>query len=282
MTAAGANSSSPERPHFPEEMVAFGLQSAFPQGALSDLIQCFWSLDHGSARVEPASPQLASRKLYPDGGLSLMIRLDRSTPSATLLFNRQTILQPFPLSEALLSVRFNPGVLHGLFGLSPAECLSDEIEFADLLQGVARSEFSFLLEQLFELDAAERMTRLEAWFAAYLGQKNPCRRRLVHLPRMLDSPHGQLTEVASDLGMSTRTLERHCMREIGMAPSALLECLRMRNARRLLAAPELSLAELALACGYYDQAHFSRAFSDFVGETPGTYRRRKLSHFYKA
>jgi|SRR5690606_28254686 len=282
MKAAGATSSFQNRPYFPEEVVAFGLQSAFPQGALSDHIQCFWSLDNGSALAEPASSQLTSRKLYPDGGLSLMIRLDRSTPTATLLFNRQTMLQPFPLSEPLLSVRFNPGVLHGLFGLSPAECLSDDIEFAGLLQGNARPGFSFLLEQLLELDAAERMNRLEEWFTAYVGQKTPYRRRLVHLPNMLDSPHGQLTEVASDLGMSTRTLERHCMREIGMAPSALLECLRMRNARRLLAAPELSLAELALACGYYDQAHFSRAFSDFVGEAPGAYRKRKLSHFYKA
>jgi len=211
-----------------------------------------------------------------------MIRLDRDNPVATLLFNRQTQLQPFALSDPLLSVRFNPGVLHGLFGLCPAECLSDEIELTDVLQGDVRSQFSSLLEQLVEMDCAERMFRLEQWFTTYLGQKTPYRRRLVHLPQMLSASHGHLTDVAGDLGMSTRTLERHCIREIGMAPSVLLECLRMRRARQLLATTELPLAELALVCGYYDQAHFNRAFSDFVGETPGTYRRRKLSHFYKA
>lgn len=283
MTAAIAMPPFHDRPSFPHDMVAMGLQSRFPNGPLSDLVQCFWSLDQGlSVRDYPGSAQLTPRKLYPDGGVSLMICLDRDNPRATLLFNRQTQLHPFALREPLLSVRFHPGVLHGLFGLSPAECLSGEIELTNVLRGEHRLLFSSMLVELFEMSSTERMSTLERWFTTYVEQKTPYRRRLVHLPRILSSSQGQLTEVAGDLGMSTRTLERHCLREIGMAPSALLECLRMRKARQLLAASKLPFAELALVCGYYDQAHFNRAFSNFVGETPGAYRRRKLSHSYNA
>ncbi|MNE90880.1 transcriptional activator FtrA [compost metagenome] len=34
------------------------------------------------------------------------------------------------------------------------------------------------------------------------------------------------------------------------------------------------IAEIALACGFADQSHFTRVFSEIVGEAPGMWRRR--------
>lgn len=276
--------SLPEPSDLPVYLTGLGLHCVFPAPALDGFVYCLWASGSGGLSAHTGiglSP--ASQKLYPDGGVSLLIELHDTRPRATLWFNQRTQLSStFPTTVPLLSARLSPGVLHALFGLSPAECVDTEILLSDVLEGEARSQFSSMLEELLELDIKGRMLRLEQWFSAYLQQKTLYRRRLDHLLLLLTSNNGHLTTVAGELGMSTRTLERHCLREIGMPPSLLQECMRMRDARHLLARNDHSMVDVALACGYYDQAHFSRAFADFVGETPGAYRRRKLSHFYKA
>jgi AraC-like DNA-binding protein len=61
---------------------------------------------------------------------------------------------------------------------------------------------------------------------------------------------------------------------VGLAPKAFC---RVRRFHRMLemfrARPATPWAELALAAGYADQAHFSREFHGFASLTPAAYRR---------
>ena len=41
----------------------------------------------------------------------------------------------------------------------------------------------------------------------------------------------------------------------------------------MLLGSALSLAEVALACGFADQSHFTRVFTRTVGTSPGAWRR---------
>jgi AraC family transcriptional regulator len=50
--------------------------------------------------------------------------------------------------------------------------------------------------------------------------------------------------------------------------------LRVGRAQSLLTRSELSLAEIALACGFSDQSHFTRAFRRLTGMPPRQYRMR--------
>ncbi|HWB32779.1 MAG TPA: AraC family transcriptional regulator [Acidobacteriaceae bacterium] len=82
-----------------------------------------------------------------------------------------------------------------------------------------------------------------------------------------------LLHLAAECGLSTRHFARAFRQSTGLTPHRWLMQHRVEHARRLLANRALSLTEVALACGFADQSHFTRAFTAAVGITPGAFRR---------
>lgn len=93
-----------------------------------------------------------------------------------------------------------------------------------------------------------------------------------HLAQPLTS-----SDLAAAAGCSSDTLERRCRRIFGRSPRQLILTTRIDAARALIAENELSLAEIAVACGYNDQAALNRTFTRVVGIPPGKYRRHLAS-----
>lgn len=70
-------------------------------------------------------------------------------------------------------------------------------------------------------------------------------------------------------GLPLRTLQRRCVRAVGVTPRWVLLRYRLHEAaERLKATPSTSLAALAAELGYADQAHFSRDFRATIGLPP--------------
>ena len=61
---------------------------------------------------------------------------------------------------------------------------------------------------------------------------------------------------------------------VGCSPIAYMQELRVVMACRLLRETDLSLTQVALRLGFFDQSHFTRIFRARVGLTPGAYRAR--------
>lgn len=59
---------------------------------------------------------------------------------------------------------------------------------------------------------------------------------------------------------------------VGVTPYQWLISRRLSRARELLASTDMSLVEIALDCGFYDQSHFSRSFVRWMGIPPGKWR----------
>jgi AraC-like DNA-binding protein len=76
---------------------------------------------------------------------------------------------------------------------------------------------------------------------------------------------------ASELGVSTRTLQRLIMSNTGRPPSFWLSLARARNAARALDQYD-RLVDVAAAYNYSDQAHLSRDMQRWFGTTPNRLR----------
>jgi AraC-like DNA-binding protein len=82
---------------------------------------------------------------------------------------------------------------------------------------------------------------------------------------------GAINHAANAAGYTTRHLRRVFLDFVGAAPAHYLRLRRFNSALRHLRSSR-NLTEIALATGYYDQAHFCREFRDFAGLTPSAYR----------
>lgn len=96
------------------------------------------------------------------------------------------------------------------------------------------------------------------------------RRVTARLRERLDRP-ASLEDLAAEAGLSPFHFQRMFRASHGLSPRAFLEHLRVEEAKRLMRAG-VGLAEVASACGFAHQSHFTRAFRAVVGATPGAWR----------
>jgi AraC-like DNA-binding protein len=87
----------------------------------------------------------------------------------------------------------------------------------------------------------------------------------------------RIADLVREAGWSERHFAVQFRDHVGLAPKAFARILRFARAVRVLTHhPAPDLAEVAQACGYYDQAHFTRDFRAFAGTTPSALLRSRF------
>ena len=82
-----------------------------------------------------------------------------------------------------------------------------------------------------------------------------------------------IADVAKSLGMSARTMQRR-LGELGTTYQDVLDDVRRRSARRLLANTDLGMGEIAFVLGFEEVNSFVRAFHAWERSTPAKWRAR--------
>lgn len=99
------------------------------------------------------------------------------------------------------------------------------------------------------------------------------RRVKAYIEEHLDGPLN-VVDLAPMARLGPHYFSRAFKRTLGETPHAYVSRRRIEQALHLMLSTNSPLAQIALACGFADQAHFTRRFHGAMGVTPHAWRRR--------
>lgn len=255
-----------------------------------------WSL----TRAVP-SPELRGLVLeyqgYREASAAAVIRRETPVPVVPVIlifeagFRLRTVDGWTPLDRSFVAGLHEHSVLVGSDGrahcaqidLTPpgARCLLG-VEPGDLrnrvvdLEAVIGAQVVRLVDRLAEApDWPARFELLDRYLVARVSSGSPGSPGILRAwARLRDSGGAApVAGLAAEAGLSRQTFSERFAREIGLSPKRAGVLLRLERALAMLGDPgAAALADVAVACGYYDQAHFNRDMQAFCGETPAGVR----------
>ena len=87
----------------------------------------------------------------------------------------------------------------------------------------------------------------------------------------------RLCDVAREAGMSVSCFERTFKKTMGMNFSPYINKLRIEKASDMLRKTNYSVSEIAFACGFTNQFHFTRTFKKILKVSPTVYKKKKYN-----
>ena len=146
-----------------------------------------------------------------------------------------------------------------------------------------------LMLKIIALDHGEDLANLVADQLIYSSIRTDQDTQRLSIPTRIGVRHPKLSQVirmmeqniedpispailAAKVGMSTRQLERLFRRYLNRSPKRYYMELRLSKARNLLMQTDMSVINVALACGFASPSHFSKCYRAHYNTTP--YRER--------
>jgi len=133
-----------------------------------------------------------------------------------------------------------------------------------------------LSQQLFGADSFHAQVEM---ITKWIHRKASCTHldkgmdRLQKLIQLQSTSDLTVRKVIHEICLSDRQLRRLSSDWLGMSTEAFILYKKYLTALHLLHTPGLSLTQIGLQAGYYDQSHFIREFKSYTERTPGQYRQ---------
>jgi AraC-like DNA-binding protein len=108
---------------------------------------------------------------------------------------------------------------------------------------------------------------------ADLGGKPRWAQRIDEILRENYSEPLSLAAMARELGLHWAHLSREFPKHFHCTFGEYARKVRVERSLNIMRRKDLSLTDVAFECGFSDQSHFIRCFREFIGVTPGVYRR---------
>ena len=210
--------------------------------------------------------------LIPDGCFDILFHLNESNPNVylwTTPFSKKE--QPFiQVGEHYFGVRFWPEQTSIFFHEHMHDLLEQVIPLQEL--------FSFDMK-IFELlrNSTSFQQRIRYFKQFLLSLKRQSSKETILMKYVIDQlykSHGTMSlhDIAATAGYSPQYMRRVFEWFIGLSPKQFAQIIQFQKTLYNIGEKQIvDLQELAYLSGYYDQAHFNRAFKKYMQTTPKKY-----------
>ena len=262
------------------------LRTYIPQPPLSAFVDMFWLYE--------GQQQHARERRLPDGSMELVINLreeflhvyDRQHHDQFQSFrgglisgaHSEYVVLDTTCLTSVIGIHFKPGGAFPFLTL-PAGELLDEIVSLETLWGATASS---LRDLLLEASMPETRFRILERFLLERAAQPLMRHPAVAcaLKEFRRVPHSRtISDITEHIGLSSRRFIQLFSEEVGLTPKLFCRVRRFQEVLRLIEkGQQVEWAEIALTCGYFDQAHCIHDFRAFSGLNPTSYLTHRGEH----
>ncbi len=249
----------------------------FPAPPLSEFVEFLWF-----SFSAPAAH--AFDHMLPNGDIGIVVNLreDRcsvrrgavveSYPGAIIA---GTSSRPFVIGTAqqcqTVGVKFRLGRAAAFLGVPAGELHNSHLPLADLW----KSRASELRERLLAVNhPRETLSVLEQVLSQQLSRIRPWHAGINFAAGRIAAAPGRvsISSLADQTGLTARRFAQLFQAQTGVTPKVFHRLQRFHLALEMIhGKDQVEWTEVALQCGYYDQAHFDHNFREFSGFTPSDY-----------
>jgi AraC-like DNA-binding protein len=237
-----------------------------PDPRLKPFVACFWIV-WGDEKIPQKVLSDGHSELIFHFGDAYQIRENGHWETQSRALAAGQLSKPIHLrptgSSSMVGVKFTPTGLWQLFGWNMALLTNQAIPLGELLKSsehpgesidharnnsdIMRQVESFLLSSLAHVTKKENV-------GAIIHYMNHATERM------------SISGIAKYFQLSNRKLERLFHDQVGVSPKLYMRIARFKQVYKLLQQPLLNRAEVSYLCGYFDQPHFNKDFTNFTGE----------------
>lgn len=254
-----------------------------PSASLSDLVKEYWIFENDD-------PTIYRQKIIPDGYGEIIIHYgdpyrinfgDDWEIQSKMLYSNQ-ISGYFFLENTgksgMIGIKLHPCSFFELFGIPQSPYVDQVVPLTELL-ALESNKLTALHSD--DLSPKDRVKRSEEWLLGFAPTTQTKVRSAVD--KIMDS-RGivDIDEIAEEVGLSTRQLERQFKNVVGLTPKFYSRIIRFSSIFKVMESDDPSWVKVALQSGYFDQSHFIKNFKEFTGEEPSKYGfdEQNLANFF--
>lgn len=245
-----------------------------PTAALAHLVRSFWILEGSGPYSHFSLPDVCPELIFHfKGRFDEPSQNGEKIPSFTAGLHAQTAnTKSFHTKDdfGILGAYLYPHAIPVLFD-NPANEVTGQMIDIDTLAGADGRTAEDAIANA--ADNESRIRLLETFIEKRLSEKEEATLPVFQSIQLIIEKRGlvRIADLSSPACLSSRQFIRQFTRYAGFAPKLFSRIVRFQAATEFYGSSPTPLAEVAYACGYYDQTHFAKDFREFSGMPPKNY-----------